>query len=74
MERTLAAGVRMRLSNVVAGSDIAIWETDLISPADDPDHCPPAAVWIHQLRGDRVSRFRLLHAPGTTEPVQPRLT
>jgi RNA polymerase sigma-70 factor (ECF subfamily) len=69
LDRDLGAGVRMRLSNVVAGSEIAIWETDLINPADDPDHCPPAAVWIHQLRGDRVSRFRLLHAARTSEPA-----
>jgi RNA polymerase sigma factor (sigma-70 family) len=62
MERDLADGVRMRLGNVVADRDVAIWEIDLISPAEDPEHCPPAAVWVQWLRGDRVERFRLLHA------------
>jgi RNA polymerase sigma-70 factor (ECF subfamily) len=63
MEQDRAAGVRMRLRNVVAGSDIVIWETDLISPAEDPQHCPPAAVWVQWLRAGRVGRVRLLHAP-----------
>lgn len=58
----LEAGVRQRLVNVVAGPDVLIWETDLISPPDNPDHCPPGAVWLHKLDKGRVSSMTLLHA------------
>jgi RNA polymerase sigma-70 factor (ECF subfamily) len=58
----LEAGVRERLTDVVASRDILIYQIDLISPPDDPDHCPPAATWLLSLDGGRVSRFRLFHA------------
>ena len=61
MASDLDAGVRQRLVNVVAGPDVLIWETDLISPPDDPDHCPPGAVWLHHLHEGRVSRLTLFH-------------
>jgi RNA polymerase sigma factor (sigma-70 family) len=62
MERDLTAGVRQRLTNVVASRDLTLWEVDLLSPPDDPKHCPPGAVWVQHLAGDRVQRFRLVHA------------
>lgn len=62
MDQDLAAGVRFRLTNVVGGSDVAIWETALINPDHDPLHCPPAAVWVQQMRDGRVTRLRILHA------------
>jgi RNA polymerase sigma-70 factor (ECF subfamily) len=58
----LEAGVRERLTDVVASRDILIYQTDLISPPDDPEHCPPAATWLLSLDEGRVSRFRLFHA------------
>lgn len=58
----LDAGVRQRLTGVVASRDILIWQTDVISPPDDPEHCPPAATWLLWLDEGRVSRFRLFHA------------
>ncbi|KAB1942395.1 sigma-70 family RNA polymerase sigma factor [Micromonospora sp. ALFpr18c] len=61
MTSDLEAGVRQRLRNVVASGDVLIWETDLISPPHDPEHCPPAALWLQQLRGGRVGRFTLFH-------------
>lgn len=61
MDKDLAAGVRQRLTNVTASGNVMIWETDLISPPDDPTHCPPAAVWLHTLREGRVARMRLFH-------------
>ncbi|MCV7135133.1 hypothetical protein H7J06_19310 [Mycobacterium hodleri] len=61
MERDLSAGVRHRIANVVAGRDVAIWETDLISPPEDPFHCPPGVVWALFLDEGRVSRIRLFH-------------
>ncbi|MEU8157390.1 sigma-70 family RNA polymerase sigma factor [Micromonospora sp. NPDC048986] len=61
MNRDLTAGVRQRLRNVVASGDVLIWETDLISPPDDPEHCPPAALWLQVLREGRVRQLTLFH-------------
>ncbi|MEU1588200.1 sigma-70 family RNA polymerase sigma factor [Micromonospora sp. NPDC005710] len=61
MNRDLTAGVRQRLRNAVASGNVLIWETDLISPPDDPDHCPPAALWLQVLRGGRVRQLTLFH-------------
>jgi RNA polymerase sigma-70 factor, ECF subfamily len=61
MDRDLSAGVRHRIANVVAGRDVAIWESNLISPPEDPFHCPPGVVWALFLDQGRVSRIRLFH-------------
>lgn len=55
-------GVRHELRNVVAGRKVVIWEAALLSPPEDPYHCPPAAVWVHFMDRGRVSRLRLHHA------------
>jgi RNA polymerase sigma factor (sigma-70 family) len=65
MECDLEGGVRQRLVHTVASRDITIWEMDMISPADDPGHCPPSVVWLVSLDQDRVRRIRLFH-PGVT--------
>ncbi|MGH3647469.1 MAG: RNA polymerase sigma factor [Micromonosporaceae bacterium] len=54
-------GVRQRIVNVVASSDLTILEAQLLSPADDPQHCPPGVVWLQSVRGGRVWRSRLFH-------------
>jgi RNA polymerase sigma-70 factor (ECF subfamily) len=61
MEGDLQAGVRQRLVSVVAGDDVLIWETELISPPSDPGHCPPGAVWLHSLEDGRVRSITLFH-------------
>ncbi|WP_433533980.1 RNA polymerase sigma factor [Micromonospora sp. CA-249363] len=61
MTTDLRAGVRQRLRNVVASGDVLIWETDLISPPDDPEHCPPSALWLQVLRDGRVRQLTLFH-------------
>lgn len=66
MDCDLAAGVRQRPANVVAGRSLAVWEMDIANPADAPDHCPPTVAWIMSLSGGRVSRLRLFH------PAPPR--
>jgi RNA polymerase sigma factor (sigma-70 family) len=63
MDRDLSDGVRQRLTNVVASREVVIWETDLISPPDDPFHCPPGALWVQSLHDRRVSRLQIVHAP-----------
>jgi RNA polymerase sigma-70 factor (ECF subfamily) len=62
MDRDLSDGVKFRLTNVVGGCDTVIWETAMINPADDPDHCPPAAAWVQHLHHGRVERMRIMHA------------
>jgi RNA polymerase sigma-70 factor (ECF subfamily) len=59
MDRDLEAGIRQRLVRTTASRAITIWENELISPPDDPDHCPPAVTWILSERGGEVSRLRL---------------
>lgn len=63
MDRDLTAGVRQELVNVVASRELIIWEAALISPPDDPTHCPPGVVWMQVLTAGRVQRLRLFH-PG----------
>ncbi|MFF3503250.1 RNA polymerase sigma factor [Streptomyces sp. NPDC003247] len=65
MEGDLSAGVRQRPVHVVAGRSLVVWEMELISPRDDPDHCPPGVAWIMSLDGGRFDRVSLHHAPRT---------
>lgn len=66
MDGDLAAGVRQRPVNTIAGPGLAVWEMDLISPPDDPEHCPPSVVWLLSIEGGLVQRLRLFHpSPGT---------
>jgi len=71
MDVDLAAGVRQRPVNVVAGRSIAVWEMDLINPADAPDHCPPSVAWIMTLSGGRVAQLRLFHPRPLNEASLP---
>ena len=61
MDADLAAGVRQRPVNVVAGRSLAVWEMEISNPADDPAHCPPAVAWIMTISGGRVEQLRLFH-------------
>jgi len=61
MDADLAAGVRQKPVNVVAAQSLAVWEMDLVNPADDPGHCPPAVAWIMTLGSGRVEQLRLFH-------------
>ncbi|MEV5148605.1 RNA polymerase sigma factor [Streptomyces sp. NPDC052727] len=71
MECDLADGVRQRPDHIVAGRSLAVWEMELISPPDDPEHCPPAVAWLLTLdEGGRVRRVRLHHS----RPLRPDQT
>ncbi|PSM39043.1 sigma-70 family RNA polymerase sigma factor [Streptomyces dioscori] len=61
LEQDVADGVRHRLTNVVAGRDLAVWEFTLKSPPEDPLHCPPGGAWVLHLRSGWVERARLFH-------------
>ncbi|MGW2624657.1 RNA polymerase sigma factor [Micromonospora taraxaci] len=73
MNCDLAAGVRQRLRNVVSSGDVLLWETDLISPPDDPEHCPPSALWLQVLREGRVRQLTLFHPVPAREIREPAL-
>jgi RNA polymerase sigma-70 factor (ECF subfamily) len=68
MESDVAAGVRQRVRNVVASSDVTVLECELASPAWDPAHCPPGVVWLLSMRDDRIARVRLFHPPALAGP------
>jgi RNA polymerase sigma-70 factor (ECF subfamily) len=61
-------GVTYRLTNVVAGPDITVWEHEFINPPDDPDHCPPAGTWLLREKAGRVRTARLIHAARSSLP------
>ncbi|WP_256090381.1 RNA polymerase sigma factor [Actinacidiphila rubida] len=62
MDMDLSAGVRQRPLHVVAGRSLVIWEMELVSPPDDPEHCPPGVAWIMTLADGRFDRVSLHHA------------
>jgi RNA polymerase sigma-70 factor (ECF subfamily) len=63
MDGDLAAGVRQRPVNTIAGPGVAVWEMDLINPPDNPEHCPPSVVWLMSVKDGLVQRLRLFHPP-----------
>ena len=70
MESDLQAGVHQRLVNVIASRNVTILEADLLSPKEDPNHCPPSVVWLQVLRSGHVKRLRLFHPAGAPEPPE----
>jgi len=48
---------------VVASRRIVIWEAEMLSPPEDPYHCPAGAAWLMWLDAGRVGRLRLFHEP-----------
>jgi RNA polymerase sigma-70 factor (ECF subfamily) len=71
MDLDLNDGVRQRLVNVAASRDLVIWEAELISPPERPQHCPPAVIWLHRLRQGRVQQVRLFHPRERPAPAGP---
>jgi hypothetical protein len=61
MDSDLPAGARHRVTALVASRYINILQTDLISPAEGPQHCPPALVWVQFLCDGRAQRIPLCH-------------
>lgn len=63
MASDVADGVRHHLTGVVAGLDLACWEIELSSPPENPEHCPPGALWVLRLEDGRVRQTHLFHRP-----------
>ena len=63
-------GVTARLTGLVASPGITIWENAFVNPPEDPDHCPPGAIWLLREKDGVVREVRQMHAPraeATTE-------
>ncbi len=56
-------GVKLHPTNVIASEGVIVMEANFESPPEDPFHCPPAMSQVAFLRGDRVHRTRIYHAP-----------
>jgi RNA polymerase sigma-70 factor (ECF subfamily) len=67
MRRDYDNGVTARVTDVVAGSGITIWENDFINPPEDPFHCPPGGTWLLREKDGLVSEARFLLTPRPTE-------
>lgn len=64
MDLDLAHGVRQHLVHAVTSRDFTVWEMEMVSPPDDPEHCPPAVVWLMTHPEGRVNRLRLFFPVG----------
>ncbi|MEU7875963.1 sigma-70 family RNA polymerase sigma factor [Dactylosporangium sp. NPDC049140] len=62
MQNNYDDGVTARLTGLVAGPGITIWENAFVNPPDDPDHCPPGATWLLREKDGVVQEVRLIHA------------
>ena len=75
-EGDLEAGMKLRLTNVVAGKDVTVIEGDYENPPDDPFRCPPAISMVAFYRDARIHRMHLHFASrperkGEREPRGP---
>lgn len=57
------AGVRLRLTNVLASKDVTIMEGRFENPHDDPFHCPPATSVVYVYRDGRIRLVRQYYTP-----------
>ena len=63
LDEDLNAGVKMHLTNLIAGKDVTIIEADFENPPDDPFHCPPATTQVHFRRDGLTQRVHVYFAP-----------
>jgi RNA polymerase sigma factor (sigma-70 family) len=55
----VAAGVRLRLLNVIPGATLTIVEGAFTNPPDDPNHCPPLTTQVFFHRGPEIAAMHL---------------
>jgi len=63
----ITLGVRAKIMDVLASSDITILEIDFCNPAEWPGHCPPQATFIHGLSDGRTRQLQI-HYPAEHPP------
>jgi RNA polymerase sigma-70 factor (ECF subfamily) len=61
------AGVRLDVKEVIASSSICIASANLVSPVEDPFHCPPAATMLTFRDASGYSRLQMYFAPRPPE-------
>lgn len=59
LQEDLDAGIRMTITRVLTSGTVTIVEAALLSPPDDPLHCPPATCQVHLRPDGRTSAVRL---------------
>jgi len=59
ISQDIAAGVRLRPLNVIAGDNLTIVEGAFTNPADDPDHCPPLTTQVFAHSGAKIAALHL---------------
>jgi len=62
MLQDLNDGVHQRVVDAVAGEGVTVWEVELVSPPDDPYHCPPRLIWLQNWRDGHLQRVRFHHS------------
>ena len=55
----IVLGVRARIVDVVAGSDVTVLEIDFTNPDWAADHCPPRSTFVHHLTDGRSRRLAI---------------
>jgi RNA polymerase sigma-70 factor, ECF subfamily len=63
----ITLGVRAKVMDVLASSDITILEIDFCNPAEWPGHCPPQATFIHRVSDGRTRQLQI-HYPAEHSP------
>jgi RNA polymerase sigma factor (sigma-70 family) len=58
-EGDLEAGMKLRLTNIVASKDVTVIEGNYENPPDDPLRCPPAISMVSLYHEGRIDRMRL---------------
>ena len=67
MVETIAAGVRVHFTNIVAGAGVTIVEGDYENPASDPHHCPATHTEVHVHPDGPATRIILHYSDGRAD-------
>lgn len=62
-EGTGGAGVKVHVTNVLASTDVSVFEGSFENPPEDPFHCPPAMTQVYSYQSGRIHQVRFYYAP-----------
>jgi hypothetical protein len=72
LDGDVTAGVKLRVTSVLAAGDVTVVEGRFENPRDAPGHCPPATCQVHRRSGGVSRHVRLYFAAresaGAPEP------
>jgi hypothetical protein len=71
-EDDLEAGMKLRLTNIIASKDVTVFEGDFENPPDDPFHRPPATSQVYFYHDGRIYLMREYFAPRPEREEQTR--